>query len=171
MYDLKNTNKKAHIIWETEVENFCKEYFKQPDLHKNMIHALLNVFIDPAVDRFKAMDTEEEQDDFKDTIVQYVRSYSFLSQIIPFQDAEFEKFYAYCKLRLNKLPKTRLSDLFKLGNEEVLLEYYRLQKTKEGSIALEPEPEYGLNPATEAGIRKEKKEKGQLSEIINKIKE
>ena len=171
LYDLKTEIEKANIIWHSEVENFCNEYFKKTNLHKNKIHALLNAYIDPAVDRYNAMDTEEEQDDFKNLLLQFVRSYSFLSQIIPFQDVELEKFFAYGKLLLNKLPKTRLADRFKLGNEEVTLEYYRLQKTKEGSIALEPESEYGLQTAKEAGLRKEKDEKGQLSEIINRINE
>ena len=169
LYDLKTEIEKANIIWHSEVDNFCNEYFKKADIHKNKIHALLNAFIDPAVDRFRSMDTEAEQDDFKNTLMQFVRSYSFLSQIIPFQDIELEKFFAYGKLLLNKLPKINLADRFKLGNEEVTLEYYRLQKTKEGRIALEPETEYGLQPATEAGLRKEKDEKAHLSDIINRI--
>lgn len=171
LYDLKNEIEQAQIIWQTEVDNFCAAYFKTADIHRNKIHALLNAYIDPAVDRYKAMDTEEEQDDFKNALTEFVRAYSFLSQIIPFQDIELEKFFSYCKLLLNKLPRKQLSDRFKLGNEEVTLEYYRLQKTKEGSIVLEPQAEYGLQPATEAGIRKEKEEKAALSEIINKINE
>lgn len=169
LYDLKTTIEQAQIIWETEVENFCNEYFKTTNIHKNKIHALLNSYIDPAVDRFKAMETEEEQDDFKNVLTQFVRSYSFLSQIIPFQDIELEKFFAYTKLLLNKLPRKLLSDRFMLGKEEVNLEYYRIQKTKDGSIILEGQKEYGLDAATEAGLRKPKEEKAQLSEIIENI--
>jgi type I restriction enzyme R subunit len=171
LYDLKTKLEQAQIIWQTEVENFCNAYFKKAEIHKNKIHALLNAYIDPAVDRFKAMDTEEEQEDFKNMLTQFVRSYAFLSQIIPFADIELEKYYAYCKLFLNKLPRKQLSDRFKLGKDEVSLEYYRLQKTMEGNIALEPEVEYGLQPATEAGMRKEKEDKAHLSDIIGKINE
>lgn len=56
-----------------------------------------------------------------------------------------------------------------LGKEEVNLEYYRIQKTSDGSIVLEGQEEYGLEPATEAGMRKPKEEKAQLSEIIENI--
>ncbi len=171
LYDLKTKLEQAQVIWDTEVDNFCKAYFKKTELHKNKIHALLNSYIDPAVDRFKGLDTEEEQEDFKHVLTQFVRSYSFLSQIIPFGDIELEKYYSYCKLLLNKLPRKQLSDRFNLGKEEVSLEYYRLQKTLEGSIALEPESEYGLQPATEAGMRKDKDEQGQMSDIIDKINE
>jgi type I restriction enzyme R subunit len=41
----------------------------------------------------------------------------------------------------------------------------------EGNIALDPEAEYGLQPATEAGMRKDKEDKGQLSDIIENINE
>lgn len=171
LYDLKNRIEQAQIIWQTEIDSFCKEYFKDTNTHKNKIHSLLNTYIDPAVHRFKAIDTEEERDDFKHTLTEFVRAYSFLSQIIPYQDVELEKFYSYGKLLLNKLPKAHLSDRFNLGREEVSLEYYRLKKTKEGSILLDSEPEYGLKPATEAGIRVDKDEKTALSEVIERINE
>ncbi|MGM0497328.1 MAG: type I restriction endonuclease subunit R [Bacteroidota bacterium] len=169
LYDLKNTIESKHVIWQTEVDNFNKEYFSKPKLHKNKIHALMNSYIDPAVERFKAIENEEEQDDLKNMLTQYVRSYRFLSQVIPFQDLELEKFYAYTKLLLNKLPKEELSERFSLGKDEVSLEYYRLQKTKEGEIALDDQPEYGLNNTDEAGFRKEKEEEDQLSSVIETI--
>ena len=171
LYDLKNQIESKHIIWQSEVDNFNKEYFSKTKLHKNKVHALMNSYIDPAVDRFKAMESEEEQDDLKNMLTQYVRSYTFLSQIIPFQDIELEKFYAYVKLLLSKLPKQELSERFHLGKDEVTLEYYRLQKTKEGQIALEDQSEYGLKNAEEAGFRKEKEEQDQLSNVIETINE
>jgi len=166
LYDLKYRLEERQIIWQTEVDNFCKEYFKQSNLHKNKIHALLNAYIDPAVDRCKALETEEEQDDFKHTLTQFVRAYSFLSQIIPFQDVDLEKLFAYGKLLLSKLPRQELSERFKL-TDEVSLEYYRLQKVSEGNLALDDGEEYTLKPATEAGLRTDKEEKAHLSEIIN----
>jgi type I restriction enzyme R subunit len=171
LYDLKNNIESKHIIWQSEVDNFNQEYFKKTKIHKNKVHALMNAYIDPAVDRYKTMESEEEQDEFKNMLTQYVRSYAFLSQIIPFKDIELEKFYAYTKLLLNKLPKENLSERFNLGKDEVSLEYYRLQKTMEGQIWLEDKPEYGLESTDEAGFRKEKEEKDQLSHVIENINE
>jgi len=48
---------------------------------------------------------------------------------MPFQDAELEKFYAYWRLLINKLPKKGISEKLKL-NDEVALEYYRLWHKK-----------------------------------------
>lgn len=168
LYDLKIKIEEKQIIWQPEVDNFAAEYFKNPDMHSKKIHALLNSYIDPAVDRYKATETDEEQEDWKHTLISFTRAYSFLSQIMPFQDVELEKLYAYGRLLLNKLPRKSLEDRFKL-NDEVLLKYYRLQKINETNILMEPQAEYGLQPGTEAGIRIDKEEQIQLSQIVDAI--
>ncbi|KHJ37141.1 type I restriction enzyme EcoR124II R protein [Pedobacter glucosidilyticus] len=168
LYDLKATIEEKQIIWQTEVNNFASQYFKATDFHDKKIHALLNAFIDPAVDRFKAIEVEEEQEDWKHTLQAYIRAYAFLSQIMPFQDEQLEKLYAYGRLLINKLPKKSLEDRFKL-NDEVVLQYYRLQKMNETNIVLEHQEAYGLEPGSEAGIRKAKEEQTELSQIIDAI--
>ena len=168
LYDLKVQLEEKQIIWQSEVEAFAKEYFTKADMHSKKIHALLNSYIDPAVDRYKAIATEEEKDDWKNTLQVFTRAYSFLSQIMPFQDAELEKLYAYGRLLLNKLPRKSLEDRFKL-NDEVALQYYRVQKINETNIALDHQEEYGLLPGSEAGIRKVKEEQTQLSQIVEAI--
>jgi type I restriction enzyme, R subunit len=168
LYDLKAKIEEKQIIWKTEVDNFAEQYFKNPDMHSKKIHALLNSYIDPAVDRYKAIETDEEQEDWKHTLISFTRAYSFLSQIMPFEDVELEKLYAYSRLLLNKLPRKSLEDRFKL-NDEVSLQYYRLQKINETNILMEPQAEYGLQPGTEAGIRKGKEEQIQLSHIVEAI--
>jgi len=168
LYDLKVKIEERQIIWQSEVDNFAAQYFKSADMHDKKIHALLNSFIDPAVDRFKVIESEEEQEDWKHTLLSFTRAYSFLSQVMPFQDAALEKLYAYGRLLLNKLPLKSLEDRFKL-NDEILLKYYRLQKIKETNIVMEHQVEYGLEPGTEAGIRKDKEEQIQLSQIVDAI--
>ena len=168
LYDLKAKIEEKQIIWQTEVDNFAEQYFKNPDMHSKKIHGLLNSYIDPAVDRYKAIETDEEQEDWKHTLISFTRAYSFLSQIMPFEDVDLEKLYAYSRLLLNKLPRKSLEDRFKL-NDEVSLQYYRLQKINETNILMEPQAEYGLQPGTEAGIRKEKEEQIQLSQIVEAI--
>jgi len=168
LYDLKNLIEEKQIIWQSEVDAFSDEYFKSADLHSKKIHALLNSYIDPAVDRFKAIESEEEQEDWKHTLLVFTRAYSFLSQIMPFQDTGLEKLYTYGRLLLNKLPRKTLEDRFKL-NDEVALQYYRLHKISETNIVLEHQAEYGLPTSTEAGIRKEKEEQAELSKILEQI--
>ena len=165
LYDLKNRIEGFQIIWQSEIDAFSRIFFKSQKLRGAKDHAMLNSFIDPAVDRYLAVKDEEEQEDFKHTLTVFIRLYAFLSQIMPFADMDLEKFYAYARLFLNKLPKRNVSERFKI-HDEVALEYYRLQKIREGRIFLEKDGESTLHPITEAGTKKEKEELARLSEII-----
>ncbi len=59
-----------------------------------------------------------------------------------------------------------MSERFQL-NDEVALEYYRLQQIEDGSINLVKGEEGELSSTSEAGIRKPKEEFAPISEIIN----
>ncbi|MCH8905376.1 MAG: type I restriction endonuclease subunit R, partial [Bacteroidetes bacterium] len=175
LYDLKNEIEKAQVIWPTEVDSFCNVYFKSSEVLNHKDQGKLNAHIDPAVERYKQLREEGEddvinedvsQEDFKNTLLTFTRLYAFLGQIMPFYDMELEKLFTYSRFLLKKLPKKSQSERFRLG-DEVALEYYRLQRIKEEDIALEPEGEYGLDGKSEAGIRLDKKEKVALSEIID----
>ena len=169
LYDLKNKLDEKQVYWQSEIDAFARVYF----LLKNMLNpreqGKLNAFIDPAVDRYKALE-ESDQDEFKKGLRTWTNIYSYLSQIITFQDIGLEKFFAYGRLLLTKLPKTDLSERLKL-TDEIALEYYRLQKASEGSITLEAQGEVGIQNITEAGIKRAKEEKAHLSEIIEILNE
>lgn len=164
LYDLKNRLEATQIFWQSEVDNFCNAFFRSSRTHTKKDSARLNAFIDPAVDRYRAIEIEADQEDFKHTLMVYTRLYSFLSQIMPFQDIDLEKLYAYGRMLLKKLPRKDISDILKL-DDEVALEYYRLEKISEGSLVLQKE-DGELESASEAGMRKEKEELAHLSEII-----
>ncbi|MDB5287341.1 MAG: restriction endonuclease subunit [Mucilaginibacter sp.] len=174
LYDLETEIKKARIIWDTEVDNFCNVYFKSAKTLSVSEQGKLNAYIDPAVDRYKQLpientkndviNTESTQEGFKNSLQSFVRLYSFLTQVMPFTDVGLEKLYIYGKFLLRKLPRNA-NDRFQLG-DEVSLEYYRLQKISETNILMEPQGEYGLDGQNEAGIRMNKEERAALSEII-----
>ncbi|WP_456325451.1 hypothetical protein [Desulfonauticus submarinus] len=111
-----------------------------------------------------------EQDEFKKMLRTWTNLYAFLAQIMPFKDIELEKFYTYAKMLLTKLPKRNLSERLKL-DDEIALEYYRLQKIKEGAIELMKGEEGELDGIKEAGLKREKEEKAPLSEIIEILNE
>jgi len=169
LYDLKNRLDEKQVTWKSEIDAFAQVYFMSKSMLNPREQGKLNRFIDPAVDRFKALE-EGNQDEFKKGLRTWTSIYSYLSQIIPFQDVELEKFYAYGRLLLTKLPKTDLAERLKL-TDEVALEYYRLQKVSEGAITLETLGEVGVPNITEAGIQRETEEKAALSEIIDLLNE
>lgn len=175
LYDLETEIRKARIIWDTEIDNFCNVFFKSAKALNVTEQGKLNGFIDPAVDRYKqlpaeqtksnAITAESTQEGFKNALQSFVRLYSFLTQIMPFTDVNLEKLYTYGKFLLRKLPRNS-ADRFQLG-DEVSLEYYRLQKISETNILMESQGEYGLDGQNEAGIRLNKEERAALSEIID----
>ena len=178
LYDLRAEMEKVHVIWDSEVDNFCNIFFKSVQALNKTDQGKLNAFIDPAVERYRQLPTKVSEDDivdpnkvtqedFKHALQSFTRLYSFLTQIMPFTDVELEKLYTYGRFLLKKLPRNP-KDKFQLG-DEVSMEYYRLQKISEQNLALESQGEYGLDPATQAGIRMTKEEQAALSEIIDII--
>jgi type I restriction enzyme R subunit len=165
LYDLKGVLDKMQVYWQSEIEAFARVYFKPSHILTARDQAALYSFIDPAVDRYKAIEREEEQDEFKKGLRTWCNLYSYLAQIMPFSDSDLEKFYAYAKLLQTKLPKTDLSERLQL-TDELALEYYRLEKIATGIIELKPE-DGELEGFTDAGIKRQKEEKAPLSEIIN----
>ena len=125
--------------------------------------------IDPAVDRFIHLPSDEQKEDFKHALTSFVRLYSFLTQIMPFYDIQLEKLYTYSRFLLKKLPKDETNP-FQLG-DDVSLEYYRLQKMGEKSFVLEDEAEGYLSGIKDAGSGKAEEEKVHLSEIIEMLNE
>jgi type I restriction enzyme R subunit len=176
LYDLKAQIDASQIIWQSEVDNFCNVYFKSAKSLTVSDQKKLYSFIDPAVDRFKKLPKEQSkentigteitQEDLKNTLQVFNRTYSFLTQIMPFSDIDLEKLFTYTRYLIKKLPRTSQDDKFKLG-DEVSLEYYRLQKIAEQDILLEPQSVYELEGGGSAGIRMSMEEETALSEIIN----
>ncbi|ADV46545.1 protein of unknown function DUF450 [Nitratifractor salsuginis DSM 16511] len=169
LYDLKNTLDAFQVYWPSEVEALAHIYFDPAYQHNARMQSKLYALIDPAVDRFNVLD-EEQQDSFKKSLRTWTKLYSYFSQVMPFWDAEFEKFYAYAKLLLKKLPKKELGESLQF-EDELALEYYRLEKIKEGRLELQKGEEGVLQGISEAGLHREKDEKEALSEIIKILNE
>tara|TARA_B100001063_G_C16773348_1_gene563206 strand:- start:41 stop:2827 length:2787 start_codon:yes stop_codon:yes gene_type:complete len=166
LYDLKAKLDQQQLYLSSEIDSFAKFYFSKSTQMTAKSLAKLYRFIDPAVDRFNALESEEKKSDFKKTLRTWTNSYAFLAQIMPFEELEFEKFYAYAKLLQTKLPKRDLAESVKLS-DELALEYYRLQKVKEGAIELSIGIDGELEGISEAGVMEDKDEDAPLSEIIN----
>lgn len=167
LYTLKGEMDAAQIYYQSEVDAFARVFY-QPS-HTIRDQGKLNSFLDPAVDRYGALATDA-QDNFKNLMTSYVRAYALLSQIMPFQDVELEKLYSFSRFLLNKLPQADVGSQFQLG-DEVALDYYRLQKVAEGDLVLQVQGDYGLDPTTEAGLRRAEEAKARLSDIIRILNE
>jgi type I restriction enzyme R subunit len=164
LYDLQTKLDGFHLFTEAEVGRFAALYF-DPKGTQDKLHSLLA----PALDRYKGapLDTQSA---FRGCLVDYVRLYAFLSQVITFTDADLEKLYVFAKLLWRLLPVNR-DPLPVEVQQNIDLDAFRLRKTgttklklRKGTGELEP-----LTPKDEGGVRPEDLE--PLSQIIRELNE
>jgi type I restriction enzyme R subunit len=129
LYDLERRFGDFDVFGPADVEAFAKVYF-DPRATQDRLYALLA----PSVDRYKAMG-DKERAIFKGTATDYVRLYSFLSQILTFADADLEKLYVFVRLLRRYLPAER-SDLPHDIEHTVDMETYRIGQRHSGMIKL-----------------------------------
>ncbi len=167
---LKHELDQVQVYHWNEVEAFAKVFYKPAEQQKAADHAQMQRHLQPAVDRFKAIDDEEKRREFREKLNSYVRLYSFLSQIIPYADADLEMLYSFGRLLLPHLPLDRGVAIVKVG-DEVELQYYRMERIFSGAIKIaEGEAQYVKSP-TDVGTGKAQDEKAPLSEIIEVLNE
>jgi type I restriction enzyme R subunit len=167
---LKHELDAAQVYYWSEVEAFARVFYKPVDRQSAQDHAGLQLHLQPAVDRFKAMTDEPKRSEFLEKLKGYVNIYSFMSQIMPYGDAALEMLYSFARFLLPHLPLGRDTERVKIS-DEVGLQYYRLQRISSGGIELrEGEPE-GVRSPTDVGTGKAKEEKVPLSEIIKVLNE
>ena len=168
VYDMKSFLDGAMLYDEKEIDGFAKVFFKEKKQQSHMDLAKLNAFLDPVVERYQQLSDEQERSDFCRTLVKFVRAYSFLTHIIRFDDVKLHKFYAFAKALVRKIPKDKTERIPNIEND-VNLQYYRIQRSYEGSIGLEARE--GVLPyGSQSGLPLTD-EKEKLSEIIRSLNE
>ena len=157
------------IFAPADVDAFAEVWYCKKRDHSASDHRVMNAVLDAVVDRF--CDHEEaEQEEFRGQLTAYRNLYAFLSQIIPYQDSELEKFYAFVRNLISKLPPPGDGQAFAL-DDEVTLRYFRLQQMTEGSIDLGTGEAYPLKGPTDVGTSGVKEEAVALSSLVEKLNE
>lgn len=162
IYTLKRKLEDFHVYQDKEIENFANKFYKKnvPSLD------ILSPILLPATQRYDALE-EDKKDEFKSALYSFVRTYSFIIQVCRMFDKDMQKLYVYAKYLLKLLPKDH-SEKVNL-NDALVLEYYKLQKTSDGKIALEEGEGGVLEPIGEEGGGGRDREKSPLSEILEKF--
>ncbi len=172
MYEIGTELRASGIFLVEEVERFCGVYFKPKARQSAADHREMNALLDPAVDRFRRLQEtdEDEAELWRGKLIAYRNLYSFLSQIIPYQDSDLEKLYTYLRHLGPKLPRRRSGPQYSF-DDEVRLEYYRLQKISEGSISLQEGVVTPLDGPREVGSGVVREQPVALSRLIDVINE
>jgi len=167
LYDIQNQLHAYGVYLKDELDRFNAIYFKPKDKKTSRDRAILNHLIDAAVERFKKMEDKWKQD-FTSQGTKFIRLYSFILQITPFEDVELHKLYVYLTYLLKKLPREKGSSIHLA--DEVALEYYTIKKTFEGSVSLTPDYEnVPVAPVKFAGTTIKEEQKEYLSTIIERL--
>ena len=167
---LKHELDQAQVYHWSEVEAFAQIFYKPAAQQAATDHAHMQKHLQPAVDRFTAIADEEPRREFREKLTAYVKLYSFLSQILPWSDEDLEKLYAFGKLLLPYLRQDRERVVVRFG-DDIELQYYRLQRTYEGSISIDRgEQQYAKSPVY-TGTGKVSEDRAPLSEIIELLNE
>lgn len=164
VYDLYHFLASYHLWTDKEIEGFTKVFFTESKKQTNLDFSRLNAYLDPAVARFGEL-TDKDKLEVRARMNKFNRNYDFLTHIIRYDDERLHRFAAYAKLLVRKLhiegdPALHLED-------EVTLQYYRLQQVYEGSIDLSAEQGQLSNNPDTGGASED--EKDNLSNIISKL--
>lgn len=171
LYEVKAELDASGIYLQTEIDAFSQVFFAPKRRQSPGDHKSMNALLDKAVERFKQLqaDEEEEAELWRGKLQAFRNLYGFLSQVIPYQDSDLEKLFTYLRYLALKLPKRKSGPGYQF-DEEVELDYYRLQKISEGSISLNQGYAKPLDGPREVGsgmVREENVALSRLIDIIN----
>lgn len=152
-----------------DVNAFAEVWYRNRRDHSATDHRTMNAILDVVVQRFIER-TEDEQEQFRGQLTAYRNLYAFLSQVIPYQDSELEKLYAFTRNLLLKLPSPGDGQKFSL-DDEVALRYFRLQQMSDGSIDLSSGKADPLKGPTDVGTAGAKDEEVVLSSLVERLNE
>ena len=165
LYDVKGQLRDFGVFGSADVDKFAKYFFVD-----NKDKQKVNIVLDEVCDRAIKDLSEEQLDKFRKTCRTFNKLYSFLSQIITFQDAELEKLSPFCLALAKKLPFKKESLPYDVLNESQL-ESYRVQYMSTRNLELHPcDTEMkGMHPGESQATPEE--EYDWLSNIIKVLNE
>jgi type I restriction enzyme R subunit len=164
LYELQTRLAAFPVYTQADVDGFAKIYF-DPKATQDRLYAVLA----PLVERFEAL-SEEERNDFRGQLTDYVRLYAFLAQVLTFADADLEKFYVFAR-HLRRLLPADPEELPREVQQNIDMESYRIQQTDGSQIALERKVGLLDPQATKGGYLFPPEELEPLSRIIAELNE
>lgn len=170
LYEVKADLDSSGIYLHTEVDEFSRVFFAPKRRQSLGDHKAMNAILDQAVARFALLQNSEEEgaELWRGKLQAFRNLYSFLSQVIPYQDSDLEKLFTFLRHLALKLPKRKSGPGYQF-DEEIQLDYYRLQKISEGSISLDEGYVKPLDGPREVGSGMVREEHVSLSRLIDFI--
>ncbi|EDP6855969.1 DEAD/DEAH box helicase [Campylobacter upsaliensis] len=160
IYTLKSELFDYGIYTQDELNSFIEAIRKEQD--ENKIHSKL----DNMIKEYNAK-SDDEKTEFYTKAKVYLREYSFLAQILPFNDIELEKLSILLKMLITKIVPPRTEDLAKGILNNVDLNSIRIILESKKDISLSSNGE--LSPAGADDSSKKEVELERLSNIVREF--
>jgi type I restriction enzyme, R subunit len=160
LHDLKAALDGYQVYAQTQIDQLVGLYLSGADRDK------LDPILDASVAVYKNQLDEDGQVDFKSKAKAFLRAYGFLSSILPYTSAEWEKLSIFLNFLVSKLPAPKEEDLSKGILEAIDMDSYRVEKKAAMKIQLPDEnAEIEPLPMTGGGSKPEP-ELERLSKIL-----
>jgi type I restriction enzyme R subunit len=144
LHDLKAVLDDGEVYTEELVDQFVQLYLGNADRDQ------LDPILDACVATYKDHLDEDGQVEFKGNAKAFVRTYAFLSSILPYTNADWEKLSIFLNFLIPKLPAPVEEDLSKGILETIDMDSYRVEKLATQKIQL-PDTEGEVEPVPAAG--------------------
>jgi type I restriction enzyme R subunit len=165
LHDLKAALDGAEVYAPEQVEQVVERFLGGAD--RDTLDPILDVCVATYEDRLD----EDEQVKFKGRAKVFCRTYGFLSSVIPYTNAEWEKLSIFLDLMTPKLPAPKEEDLAKGILDAIDMDSYRVEKRKAMKIALEDEDAEIEPVPTDVRGGKSEPEMDRLSNILKSFNE
>jgi type I restriction enzyme R subunit len=139
---------------------------RMPDAAERRLHAELHQYLTPALDRFNALETDDERDGFRGALQDYVRAYSLIAQIVDWGDRDLERLYQYGRILLIRLPG-RPATAVDIGDAD--LSHFRLEFTGQHNVSLSAVGDRDVRGHAADGGGHREPEMKPLSEVIDEL--
>jgi type I restriction enzyme, R subunit len=139
---------------------------RMPDAAERKLHAELHEYLKPALDRFGALETDDEREGFRGALLDYVRAYSLIAQIVDWGDPDLERLYQYGRILLIRLPG-RPSTSVDIGDAD--LSHFRLEFTGQHNVSLSAVGDRDVRGHAADGSSYREPEVKPLSEVIDEL--
>jgi type I restriction enzyme R subunit len=160
LHDLKATLDGHQVYTQAQVDEFVSLYLGGADRDR------LDPILDACVADYRERLDEDGQVDFKGKAKSFLRTYGFLSSILPYSSAEWEKVSIFLTFLVPKLPAPVEEDLSRGILEAIDMDSYRVEKQAAIRIQL-PDAEAEIEPVpTAGGGHKPEPELDRLSNIL-----
>ena len=160
LHDLKAALDGYQVYAAAQIDQFVALYLGGADRDK------LDPILDVCVAVYKEQLNEDGQVDFKGKAKAFTRAYGFLSSILPYTNAEWEKLSIFLNFLVPKLPAPKEEDLSKGILDTIDMDSYRVEKKAAMKIQL-PDADAEIEPVpTTGGGYKPEPELDRLSNIL-----